>query len=253
MPYRLCIQSQRNGCVQIESVRDDLQFADTVAAALKLHPAAPPPRVPPLSNALQGNLCEFRIWDLGERFWCFYQRDLTWTTNASSPWRSSSDPGIDILGLPSPNGPLIVHVIEVKSSQGGGSGSIIGDKNGETSEVSQTWEVSEEEDAEDEEEAPRKKTKGFSLVFDVARRFAQPLGIHLPDWEGRIIETDKGIVRLLAVTERAEQLFGTEGAQAVATEIEHSPQPAAQLHMALYPRESEEKRLLDAMLLAVPR
>jgi len=167
----------------------------------------------------------------------------------------------------------------------------------------------------------------------VVRRFAQPLGIHLQDWEGRIIETEKGIVRLLAVSERARQLFGEEGAQAIAAELERDPARAAQLALfpemnqdavpksrtrkgaaspnattvsdeslrtrreattldrvhvamllqksgrtnalramlkaeiergpdflrlanalsALYPRESEEKRLLDAMLLAVPR
>lgn len=191
---------------------------------------------------------------------------------------------------------------------------------------------SEESAEEDEEDtAPRKKTKGFSLVFDVARRFAQPLGIHLQDWEGRIIETEKGVVRLLSVSERAEQLFGQDGAEAVATEFESHPD-SAQLSLfpeldrlsaphvrgrgrgrrkssgisddelrtkreattldrvhaamllqksgktnalrallkveldrspdflrlanalsALYPGKSEEKRLLDAMLLAVPR
>jgi hypothetical protein len=74
----------------------------------------------------------------------------------------------------------------------------------------------------------------------VARRFAQPLGIHLDEWEGRIIETEKGIVRLLSVTERAEQLFGKEGAGAVAIEIEHSPQAAAQLQMALFPQEQSD-------------
>jgi putative DNA methylase len=62
--------------------------------------------------------------------------------------------------------------------------------------------------------------KGLSLVFDVARRFAQPLGIHLENWEGRIIQTTKGVVRLLPVTERAEQLFGKDGAQTVADRIE---------------------------------
>ena len=43
----------------------------------------------------------------------------------------------------------------------------------------------------------------FSLPFDVTRRFAQPLGIHLDDWESRIIRTQKGVVRLLPVSERA--------------------------------------------------
>jgi putative DNA methylase len=81
----------------------------------------------------------------------------------------------------------------------------------------------DDEDIDEEEEGGSKgKPKGFSLIFDVARRFAQPLGIHLPEWEGRIIETKKGIVRLLAVSERAEQLFGSEGAQTVAERIEQS-------------------------------
>ena len=186
---------------------------------------------------------------------------------------------------------------------------------------------------EDEDEAtPKGKAKGYSLVFDVVRRFAQPLGIALPNWEGRVIETTKGVVRLLAVSERAMQLFGKDGADAVAEWIEHDPrkdiqpllfpelaegrtptqkiqgrkqgrirrelpteaaaqtgattldrvhaamlfQAGGQAHAlrelikaeqdrgpdflrlanalsALYPSGSEEKRLLDAMLLAVPR
>ncbi len=186
----------------------------------------------------------------------------------------------------------------------------------------------EEEEADEEEEAPQRKAGGYTLLFDVTRRFAQPLGIHLPDWEGRIIETEKGVVRLLSVTERAKQLFGEEGAQVAAERLEKGPTESLQLTLfpqaerapkvrgrrgktrvsisdealhhrreattldrvhaamllqaggqanalrallqaeqelspdflrlanalsALYPRESEEKRLLDAMLLAVPR
>jgi hypothetical protein len=191
----------------------------------------------------------------------------------------------------------------------------------------------ETEDDEADEETPKKKKKpGFSLIFDVVRRFAQPLGIHLPEWEGRIIETEKGVVRLLPLAERANQLFGEGGAQAVADKLERSRETSAQLLLfpqgtkdsapkikgrgrrkksagevsdeslktqrrattldrvhaamllqssgranalrallreelergpdflrlanalsALYPKASEEKRLLDAMLLAMPR
>lgn len=189
----------------------------------------------------------------------------------------------------------------------------------------------EGEGDDDEEAAPRGKSKGFSLVFDVARRFAQPLGIDLPKWEGRIIETKKGVVRLMAVSERARQLFGEGGADAVADWITDNPTGPQQLMLfpdleedhtlkirgrsrrkalmnpgnvelqsdreattldrvhaamllqsggrandlralikaeqdrgpgflrlanalsAMYPKGSEEKRLLDAMLLAVPR
>ena len=75
---------------------------------------------------------------------------------------------------------------------------------------------------EDEADSPRGKAKGFTLVFDVVRRFAQPLGIELPRWEGRVIETKKGVVRLLPIAERAKQLFGEDGAQAVAARLEQS-------------------------------
>lgn len=75
---------------------------------------------------------------------------------------------------------------------------------------------------EDEETAPGNKKPGFTLIYDVARRFAQPLGIHLAEWEGRIIETKKGVVRLLPVRERSQQLFGEAGADLAAERIERS-------------------------------
>ena len=40
---------------------------------------------------------------------------------------------------------------------------------------------------EDEEEVAKIAAKGFSLPFDVVRRFAQPMGIDLDVWTGRII------------------------------------------------------------------
>jgi len=177
---------------------------------------------------------------------------------------------------------------------------------------------------DDEGAAGKQKKKGLKLIFDVVRRFAQPLGIRLPDWEGRIIETQKGVVRLLPVRERSIQLFGEDGAHGAASEIERAgdaqlilfPETKEtiaprvrgrrraeargldrtqreattldRLHAAmllqasgqasalrtlfkaeqergpdlirlanalsaLYPKDSEEKRLLDAMLLAIPK
>ena len=47
-------------------------------------------------------------------------------------------------------------------------------------------------DADEDDETPQARVSGFSLPFDVARRFAQPLGIHLEEWESRIIQTEKG-------------------------------------------------------------
>ena len=84
----------------------------------------------------------------------------------------------------------------------------------------------EADGSDDEEEGAAAgvgKKKGYTLIYDVARRFAQPLGIHLDQWEGRIIETEKGVVRLLPVAERAKLLFGEEGASAVADRIEANP------------------------------
>ena len=83
--------------------------------------------------------------------------------------------------------------------------------------------AAEDEDDDEEDEAPRDKPKGYSLVFDVARRFAQPLGIELPKWEGRIIETHKGAVRLMDVTERGKQLFGEDGTDTAAEWMERDP------------------------------
>jgi hypothetical protein len=93
-------------------------------------------------------------------------------------------------------------------------------------------------DEDEEDAAPKGKAKGYSLVFDVVRRFAQPLGIELPKWESRVIETKKGVVRLMAVSERAKQLFGENGADSVADWIAEDPMKSIQLR--LFP-ESEQK------------
>jgi len=98
----------------------------------------------------------------------------------------------------------------------------------------------EQEYDEDEEPVPEQKQKGFSLLFDVVRRFAQPLGIHLPDWEKRIIETKKGVVRLLPVGERAKQLFGEDGSQGVADALEESRSGPIQL--TLFPEDEPAPR-----------
>jgi adenine-specific DNA methylase len=90
---------------------------------------------------------------------------------------------------------------------------------------------------EEEEETSSGKAKGYALVFDVVRRFAQPLGINLPKWEGRIIETKKGVVRLFSVPERAGILFGKDGAEAVAQRLEKAP--AADIHQLMLFTENE--------------
>ena len=99
----------------------------------------------------------------------------------------------------------------------------------------------DDDEGDDEEDgAPRRKASGYSLPFDVTRRFAQPLGIHLEDWESRIVKTEKGVVRLLPVVERGRQLFGESGAAAVADEMEASANVSPQL--SLFPEEAPSVR-----------
>ena len=93
--------------------------------------------------------------------------------------------------------------------------------------------------ADAEESSPRKATN-YSLPFDVVRRFAQPLGIHLDEWESRIIRTKQGVVRLLPVTERGTQLFGEAGADALADAFESNSAISPQL--SLFPEEPPNVR-----------
>ena len=100
----------------------------------------------------------------------------------------------------------------------------------------QSTEVAEEEPAKNgkADRAGSKATqRGLSLPYDVVRRFSQPMGIELDRWTGRVIGQEKGLVRLLPVSERADGLFGREGAEAAAGWIERDPQ--ADVQPALFP------------------
>jgi adenine-specific DNA methylase len=105
------------------------------------------------------------------------------------------------------------------------------------SEKEESEDTEEADDGDEEANGGKKAAKGFSLVFDIVRRFAQPLGIHLETWKGGIIEIEKGVVRLLPVSERSRQLLGQDGAAGLAAQIERAPQGAAQLE--LFPAVSE--------------
>lgn len=85
------------------------------------------------------------------------------------------------------------------------------DSSAEAEEEDEEEGLGADDDEDEEEGAAKSKKKGLKLPFDVARRFAQPLGIHLDQWDGRVIEIDKGVVRLLPVADRATQLFGAKG------------------------------------------
>ncbi|MYE95018.1 MAG: DUF1156 domain-containing protein [Gemmatimonadetes bacterium] len=88
-------------------------------------------------------------------------------------------------------------------------------------------------DANEEPAAAKTAARGLSLPYDVVRRFSQPMGIGLDGWTGRVIDQKKGVVRLLPVSERADELFGRDGAAAAAEWIERDP--LADVQPALFP------------------
>jgi hypothetical protein len=103
----------------------------------------------------------------------------------------------------------------------------------------------EDSDEEDEEEKPKKSKGGFSMPFDTFIRITRPMGIHYAALEGRVIEIEKGVVRLLPVRERSEQLLG-EAAKRPGREI--SLEEVRQLELGLL-----EKRREEGVLLAKPK
>ena len=59
----------------------------------------------------------------------------------------------------------------------------------------QSTDTSEENGKKDQDEdvVAKVAAKGFSLPFDVVRRFAQPMGIDLDVWTGRIVGQEGGV------------------------------------------------------------
>ena len=87
-------------------------------------------------------------------------------------------------------------------------------------------------DAADEEGGEASPNPGsHSLPFDVVRRFAQPLGIHLDDWKSRIVEMEKGVVRLIPVLERGGQIFGEASTDVLADDFKADAVFSPQLNL----------------------
>lgn len=102
--------------------------------------------------------------------------------------------------------------------------------NKETSGDEPESEDGEVSNADDDESKPKKAKAGFSMPFDTFIRITRPMGIHYPSLEGRVIDLEKGIVRLLPVRERSEQLLGEA---AIRPEIDISLKDIQQMELAL--------------------
>lgn len=103
----------------------------------------------------------------------------------------------------------------------------------------QPADVADEPDEEDDDK-PKKAKAGFSMPFDTFIRITRPMGIHYAALEHRVIEIEKGVVRLLPVRERSEQLLG-EAATRPGAEI--SLEDVAQLELGLLMKRREEAAL----------
>jgi len=110
--------------------------------------------------------------------------------------------------------------------------------NGKKPEVT---EEADDESADDEDESKLKKAKaGFSMPFDTFIRITRPMGIHYPALEHRVIEIEKGVVRLLPVRERDEQLLGEA---ATRPGIEISLEDVKQMELGLVTQRRQEAAL----------
>lgn len=80
-------------------------------------------------------------------------------------------------------------------------------------EAAEDAEETTEDDDEESSSGSGKKTSGYVLEYDAARKIAQGLGAHLEDLDS-IVEVKGDKARLLPVGERARDLFGYENASA---------------------------------------
>jgi hypothetical protein len=108
--------------------------------------------------------------------------------------------------------------------------------------------------SEDEDEGkPTKAKAGFTMPFDTFIRITRPMGIHYPVLEHRVIEIEKGVVRLLPVRHRSEQVLGDLPAEwqagaATRPGVQISLADVQQMELGLLVKRQE-----DATSLATPK
>jgi putative DNA methylase len=105
---------------------------------------------------------------------------------------------------------------------------------------SQASEDDGETEGDDDESKPKKAKAGFAMPFDTFIRITRPMGIHYPTLEHRVIGIEKGIVRLLAVKERSQELLGEVAERGG---IEFSLEDVKQLELGIVEKKRAEAEL----------
>lgn len=118
--YSQVLDGRKDGLVSREFSLCDDNFADFLAQSLLSMRLGikPSQNFDKKSVRIQGNLCEFCIWELGENHWGIYKKINTTVANAKSPLIDHSQSGIDIVAIGDDG--KTIYIIEVKSSQSDG-------------------------------------------------------------------------------------------------------------------------------------
>jgi len=124
--YQDVFDNPEDGLVQRNVSLDDDAFAKQIAEKLFSLLRRRYRPISDISTGLQGNLCEFCAWELGESHWLLYTKEFSWPANAKTPWRDHSKSGVDILAVSEKVD--AIHIIEVKSTKTGGSSVVASDQ-----------------------------------------------------------------------------------------------------------------------------
>jgi hypothetical protein len=118
--YSLVLNTEKDGLVFRDLSLCDDNFARLLAQsllAMRLGSKVSN-KIDEISVRIQGNLCEFFVWELGENHWEIYKKSNTAVANANSPFIGISRPGIDIVAFDDDG--KTIYILEVKSSQSDG-------------------------------------------------------------------------------------------------------------------------------------
>lgn len=125
LEYQSILSLVDDDLIRREVCNDVNSFAEKIARVFYSLFRRRPRQAVKDSTGLQGNICEFCVWELGDEHWQLYKKQFSWPANACKPWQPNSDSGVDIIAID--DNADNVYIIEVKSTKSGGSEFIDGD------------------------------------------------------------------------------------------------------------------------------